>query len=52
MMDFTYLLILDAVVLLIATIILSYFFIRDILKEKKNSKKDIKKTKKNKSVKS
>lgn len=51
-MDFTYLLILDAVILIIATIILSYFFIKDIFKKNKKSNKDINKTKKKKSAKS
>jgi len=31
-MDITYLLVLDAAALIIATVVLSYFFIRDVLK--------------------
>jgi len=34
-MDFAYLLVADAVALIIATVILIYFFIKDILKNKK-----------------
>ena len=41
-MDFSYLLILDAITLMIATIILSYFFIKDILKKNNKSKKNTK----------
>ena len=37
-MDLAYLLILDAVALIIATLALTYFFLKDILKEKKNHK--------------
>ena len=36
-MDLAYLLILDAVALIIATTALTYFFIKDFLKEKKKS---------------
>lgn len=40
-MDLAYLLVLDAVALIIATVVLIYFFFRDIFKEKreKNNKK-------------
>jgi hypothetical protein len=34
-MDLTYLLVLDAIALIIATVVLTYFFFRDLLKEKK-----------------
>ena len=37
-MDFAYFLILDSITLMIATFVLSYFFIRDILKKNKESK--------------
>lgn len=39
-MDYAILLILDAIVLLIATIILTYFFIKDLVKNKKKSEKN------------
>jgi len=35
-MDYSFFLILDAVVLIIATFILTYFFIRDIFRRKRN----------------
>ena len=38
-MDLALLLVIDAVALIAATIALTYFFIRDILKEKKKGKK-------------
>jgi hypothetical protein len=34
-MDLTYLLILDAIALIVATIVLTYFFLKDLFKEKK-----------------
>jgi hypothetical protein len=34
-MDLAYLLVLDAIALIIATVALTYFFLRDLLKEKK-----------------
>jgi hypothetical protein len=34
-MDLAYLLVLNAVALIIATVALTYFFLRDLLKEKK-----------------
>ena len=34
-MDLTFLLVLDAIALIVATAVLTYFFIRDILKSKK-----------------
>lgn len=34
-MDLAYLLVLDAVALIIATVVLTYFFLRDLLKERK-----------------
>ena len=37
-MDLAYLLIADAVALIIATIVLIYFFIKDMLKEKNKDK--------------
>ena len=39
-MDLAYLLILDAIALIIATIALTYFFFKDILKGKKKKKKE------------
>jgi len=37
-MDYSFFLILDAVVLIIATVILTYFFIRDIFRGQRNKK--------------
>jgi hypothetical protein len=37
-MDFAYLLIIDAIALIIATAILTYFIIRDIIRKKKKLK--------------
>ena len=37
-MDLTVFLILDAVALIVATTVLTYFFLRDFLKEKNNKK--------------
>jgi hypothetical protein len=38
-MDLAVLLVLDAVALIVATIALTYFFLRDMFKEKKKGKK-------------
>ena len=46
-MDFTILLILDAIILIIATIILSYFFIKDVFKKNYKSNENLKKEKLN-----
>lgn len=37
-MDYSFFLILDAVILIIATFILTYFFIRDTIRGKRNKK--------------
>jgi len=37
-MDLAYFLILDAIALMIATIVLIYFFFKDVFKQKKNQK--------------
>ena len=37
-MDYAFFLILDAIVLIIATVILTYFFIKDVFKKKRNKK--------------
>ena len=37
-MDLAYLLILDAVALILATVVLTYFFLLDMFKEKNNKK--------------
>lgn len=47
-MDLTFLLIADAMGLIIATIALTYFFFRDVLKDKKKKKRGLDKPSKSK----